>query len=77
MNFITKLSKSKKFMTKILYDSILIITDKLTKYCYFLSYQQKSTAENLVYTFIKVIKNQHELLKKIISNRDRLFTSKF
>ena len=47
MNFITKLSKSKKFMTKVLYDSILIITNRLTKYCYFLSYRKKSTTENL------------------------------
>ena len=64
-------------MTKVLYDSILIIIDKLTKYCYFLTYRKKSTAEDLTYTFLRVIENQHELSEEIISDRDRLFTFRF
>ena len=77
MNFITKLSKSKKSMTKVLYDSILIITDRLTKYCYFLAYRKKSTAKDLTYTFLKTIESQHELSKKIISDKNKLFTFRF
>ena len=50
---------------------------QINKYCYFLSYRKKSTAEDLAYIFTKVIKNQHELPKEIISDRDKLFTSKF
>ena len=77
MDFITKLPKSREPMTRVLYDSILVITDRLTKYCYFLAYREESTAEDLAYTFLRVVGSQHGLPEEIISDRDRLFTSKF
>ena len=77
MDFITKLPKSREPMTKTLYDSILVITDRLTKYCYFLPYREESTAEDLAYTFIRIIGSQHGLPEEIISDRDKQFTSKF
>ncbi len=40
LNFIIKLSKSKERIMKTMYDSILIITDRLIKYEYFLSYKK-------------------------------------
>ncbi len=77
LNFIVKLFKSKKRVIEIMYDSILIITDRLIKYKYFLSYKKATFAENLTYTFLRTIVTNHELLDEIISNRDKLFTSKF
>ena len=77
LNFIVKLSKFKKRVTETVYDSILIIVNQLTKYSYFLLYKKASTAEDLVYTFFRTIVTNHELSDEIISNRDKLFTSKF
>ncbi len=77
MNFIVKLSKSKKRVIETTYDSILIITDRLIKYEYFLSYKKATFAEDLTYTFLRTIVANHELSDEIISNRNKLFTLKF
>ena len=77
LNFIIKLLKFKKKVTKTIYDFILIITNRLIKYEYFLSYKKATFAENLIYTFLRTIVINHELSNKIISNKDKLFTSKF
>ncbi len=77
LNFIVKLSKSKKRVIKTTYDFILIIIDRLIKYKYFLSYKKVTFTEDLTYTFLRTIVANHELSDEIISNRDKLFTSKF
>ncbi len=77
LNFIVKLFKSKKKVIEITYDFILIITDKLIKYEYFLSYKKATFAEDLIYTFLRMIVANHELSDEIISNKDKLFTLKF
>jgi hypothetical protein len=55
MNFITKLSASIKPGTKIKYDSIFIIIDKLTKYRYFILYSEKATAQDFIYIFNRYV----------------------
>ncbi len=77
LNFIVKLFKSKKKVIKTIYDSILIITDRLIKYEYFLSYKKATFAEDLIYTFLRMIVTNHELSDEIISDRNKLFTLKF
>ncbi len=77
LNFIIKLSKSKKRVIEATYDFILIITDRLIKYEYFLSYKKTTFAKDLIYTFLRMIVANHELSDEIISNRDKLFTLKF
>lgn len=77
MDFIVKLPPSEEPMTEAIYDSILVITDKLTKYAYFLPYMESSTAKDLAYLFWRQVANQHGLPRKIITDRDKLFTSKF
>ena len=62
---------------RIMYNFILMITDRLIKYKYFLSYKKVTFAENLTYTFLRMIVANHELSDKIISNRDKLFILKF
>jgi hypothetical protein len=76
-DFITKLLESKELISNAQYDSILIITDRLTKFGYFLPYKESSTVEELVYTFLRRIVANHGLLRKIILDRDKLFISKF
>ena len=76
-DFITKLPPSQEPMTKIKYDSIFVIVDRLTKYAYFLPYQESSTAADLAYTFLRTVLANHGAPEEIISDRDKLFTSKF
>ena len=52
LDFIIDLSESEEPLTKIKYNSILIIMDKLTKYIYFLSYQKTANIDNLIYIFL-------------------------
>ena len=77
LDFIVKLPPSREPMTNAIYDSILVITDKLTKYAYFIPYKESSTTQDLAYAFIRVIASQHGLPKQLISDRDKLFTSNF
>ena len=77
MNFIVKLSPSKKLLTEVIYDLILIIVDWLIKKVRFLPYKEVSDAEELTYTFLQNVTVLQELLNEIISNRDKLFTSRF
>jgi len=77
LNFIVKLFKSKKRVIETTYDFILIITDRLIKYEYFLSYKKVTFVKDLIYTFLRTIVANHELLDEIISNRNKLFTLKF
>jgi hypothetical protein len=77
LDFIVKLPLSKDPLTGVKYDSILVITDRLTKYGYFIPYLEASDAEALAYTFLRVVIAHHGLPEEIISDRDKLFTSKF
>jgi hypothetical protein len=76
-NFIIKLPESKKLISNAQHDSILIITNRLTKFGYFLPYRESSIAEELVYIFLRRIIANHGLPREIILDRDKLFTSKF
>jgi hypothetical protein len=64
-------------MTGVVYDSILIIINRLIKYAYFISYKEGLIVKNLVYAFNRNVIANHEILEEIISNRDKLFISKF
>jgi hypothetical protein len=77
LNFIVKLPPSKEIFTGITYDLILVITDRLIKYVYFISYKKGLMIEKLVYTFNRNIIANYGILKEIISNRDKLFISNF
>jgi hypothetical protein len=77
LNFIVKLSPLKKVFIRVTYDSILIVTDRLIKYAYFIFYKKGLTVEELIYTFNRNIITNYKILEKIISNRDKLFISNF
>jgi hypothetical protein len=59
LDFVTKLPLFKKLMTKVIYDSIIVVTDRLTKYAYFIPYLESSLAEDLAYIFYKYIIANH------------------
>ena len=76
LNFIIKLLKFKNKIIEAIYDSILIIIDRLIKYEYFLLYKKATFAKDLIYTFLRTIIVNYKLLDEMISNRNKLFTSK-
>ena len=53
INFIVKLSLSKKLLTKVIYNSILFIVNQLIKKVRYLPYKEVSDAKELVYTFLR------------------------
>ncbi len=59
------------------FDSILTIVDRLTKYTMFISFKKTTTASVLMYTILQELISNHELSKEFITDRDKLFTSKF
>jgi hypothetical protein len=77
LDFIVKLPLSKEVFTRITYDLILVITNRLIKYAYFISYKEDLTVEKLVYTFNRNIIANYGILKEIINNRNKLFISNF
>ena len=77
MNFIVKLSLSKKFLTKVFYNLILIIVNWLIKEVWFILYKNILNIEELVYIFLRNVTALQDLSDKIISDRDKLFILKF
>ena len=76
-DFIVKLPKSKNPITEVEYNSILVIIERLTKYIILILYYKLSIAEQLAYAFIKKVVSQYGLSEEILSDRDKLFISKF
>jgi len=77
MNFIMKLLTSKNSAWGVKFNSILTIVDRLIKYTMFISFKKTTTASVLMYTILQELVNNHRLSKKFITDRDKLFTSKF
>jgi hypothetical protein len=77
LDFIIKLSPSVKPIIEVVFDLILVIIDRFTKYGYFISYKESLLAKELAYAFNKHIIGNYEILKKIISDKDKLFTLRF
>jgi hypothetical protein len=76
LDFIVKLPPLKEIIIGVVYDSILVVINKLIKYAYFIFYKGL-TAKNLIYAFNRNVITNYDILKEIINNRDKLFTSKF
>jgi hypothetical protein len=77
LDFIVKLLLLQDPITRIKYDSILVIMDKLIKYTYIILYLEASTAEDLAYTFLRVVVANHNALEEMISDRNKFFISRF
>jgi hypothetical protein len=75
LDFVVKLLLLQDPITGIEYDSILVITDRLTKYIYIILYLKASIAEDLVYAFLKVVVTNYSVLEEMISDRDKFFIS--
>jgi hypothetical protein len=77
MDFIVKLPPSKEPVTDVVYDSILVMVDRLTKYAHFIPYKESSTAEQLGHLVIDRLVRYHGIPTSLVTDRDKLFTSNY
>ena len=77
MDFVVKLPKSTDPATKVVYDSILVVVDKLTKYTHLVPWKESGTVNKLASVLLRELVSHRGLPKTIISDQDKLFTSKF
>ena len=61
MDFIIKLPLSKDTVTGIIYNSILVVMDQLTKYAQFIQWREKESADKLAKTMLKEIVCNHKI----------------
>jgi hypothetical protein len=73
LDFVVKLLLSRDLIIRIKYDFILVITDRLIKYTYIILYLEASTAEDLVYMFLRIIVINYSALEEMISDRNKFF----
>jgi hypothetical protein len=62
LDFMTKLLLSKELITGIMYNSIIVVTDRLTKYAYFIPYLKSFLTKDLIYMFYKHVMANHGFL---------------
>jgi hypothetical protein len=55
LDFVTKLSLFKELIIGVIYNFIMVVTDRFTKYAYFILYLESFSAEDLAYIFYKYI----------------------
>ena len=77
LNFVIGLPESQDPATGIFYDMICTIIDGLTKYAKFVLCKITMTAEELARLLLKKIFADHGIFEQIISDKNKLFTSKF
>ena len=77
LNFVIGLPESQDPATGVFYDMICMIIDGLTKYAKFVPCKTTMIAEELARLLLKKIFANNGIPEQIISDKDKLFTSKF
>jgi hypothetical protein len=73
LDFVIKLLLLQDLITRIKYDSILIVINRLTKYTYIILYLEANTAEYLAYMFLRIVVANYSALEEMISDKNKLF----
>jgi hypothetical protein len=73
LDFVIKLLLSRDLITRIKYDFILVVMDKLTKYIYMILYLKASIVEDLAYVFLRVIVINYSALEEMILDKNKFF----
>ena len=58
IDFVVKLLRSEDLVTKVKYDSILVVVDKLTKYTHLILWRETGTASELTNVLLKELVSQ-------------------
>ena len=74
MNFIIKLLKSKNSTNEKAYDAILVMIDRLTKYCHIISFKKTYNVEQLKYIVLNRFIRYQRISRKLINDKNKLFT---
>ena len=74
MNFIIKLSKSKNSTNEETYDAILVMIDRLIKYCHIVPFKEIYNVEQLKYVVLNRFIRYQKISKGFINDKDKLFT---
>ena len=77
MDFIVKLPSSVSELYQDVFDSILVVVDRLTKMAHFIPCKEAMSARQLALTLLKYVFRLHGLPLDIVSDRGSLFTSTF
>ena len=77
IDFVVKLPASLDPTTGHVYNSILVIVDRLTKESKFIPTNETLSSEGLVYLFNRHVVADHRMPKEIIIDRGVLFTSTY
>ena len=77
MDFIIGLLGSTDPATEVKYNVILIIMDRFIKYAEIIPYKKECTIDQLGYLIFNRLIRHYGILKIIISDRDKLFTSNY
>ena len=74
MNFIIKLLKLKNSTNEETYDAILVMIDRLIKYCHIIFFKKAYNVEQLKYVVLNRFIRYQKISKKLINDKDKLFT---
>ena len=77
MNFIIKLLKFKDLIITEVYDTIIVIMNKLIKYVIILPFKEKYNTEQLVFLLLDRLIRDYNIPKLITLDRDKLFISNY
>ena len=77
MDFIVKLPPSQEPSTKEIYDAVMVVVDRHTKYVTFIPFSENYNASQLAYVFLDKVVRTRGFPQEIISDRDKLFTSAY
>ena len=77
IDFIVKLLKLEELIIKVIYNSILVIVDRLIKFAYFVPYQEKLIVEDLTYIVKKILLGNYQMPREFILDYNKLFILKF
>ena len=77
IDFIVKLLKLLELGSIRLYNTILVIVDRLTKVVKFMPTEESIIVEEIAYEVTKALILDYRLLEQFITDRDKLFISKY